>query len=291
MVVFKPPPNWAELLGVIKEMRRVIKAPVDTIGCHKLHDLSAPIEDQRYQILIALMLSSQTRDQCTAEAMKNLKQHGLTVALIHRTSEAKLRELIHPVCFHNNKASFIKRTTEAIATLHQGVVPESYKELVAMPGLGPKMVHLYLQAALGRVEGIGVDVHVHRIVRRFRWVPGSVTTPEETRKALEAWLPRQHWGTINELLVGLGQTVCLPRGPKCGSCQAQALCPNAFKESKDKPTTCQGPSASAPRKRSRDEAAEKSSGGDAAVTDLEDLCASLKCRRATRGSNKRKAPP
>lgn len=43
--------------------------------------------------------------------------------------------------------------------------------------------------------------------------------PEETRKSLQAWLPREKWKEINHLLVGFGQTVCLPVGRKCGNCE------------------------------------------------------------------------
>lgn len=48
------------------------------------------------------------------------------------------------------------------------------------------------------------------------WV--NTTTPEGTREALEAWLPRDRWREINHMLVGFGQSVCLPRGRKCGEC-------------------------------------------------------------------------
>ena len=46
---------------------------------------------------------------------------------------------------------------------------------------------------------------------------------------LEAWLPREKWHKINHLLVGLGQTVCLPVGRKCWECDLakKGLCPSA----------------------------------------------------------------
>lgn len=37
--------------------------------------------------------------------------------------------------------------------------------------------------------------------------------------ALQAWLPRELWHEINWLLVGFGQSICLPVGRKCGDCQ------------------------------------------------------------------------
>jgi len=77
--------------------------------------------------------------------------------------------------------------------------------------------------------GIGVDVHVHRISNRLKWVK-ETKNPEETRKALQAWLPKEHWGAdgVNKLFVGFGQTVCKPVGPNCDECKCSRLCPSAF---------------------------------------------------------------
>lgn len=89
--------------------------------------------------------------------------------------------------------------------------------LMSLPGVGPKMAYLCLSAAWGRTEGIGVDVHVHRITNLWGW--HKTKNPEETRLALQAWLPKELWHEINWLMVGFGQTVCLPVGRKCGECE------------------------------------------------------------------------
>lgn len=103
-----------------------------------------------------------------------------------------------------------------------------------LPGVGPKMGYLCLSAAWGKTEGIGVDVHVHRITNL--WGFHKTKNPEETRASLEAWLPRDRWHEINHLLVGFGQTVCLPVGRKCGECtlSEKGLCPSAVVEKKTK---------------------------------------------------------
>ena len=89
------------------------------------------------------------------------------------------------------------------------------------------MAYLCMSAAWGRDEGIGVDVHVHRITNLWGW--HKTTKPEETRAALESWLPKDKWHDINNLLVGHGQTICLPVGRKCGDCYLadRGLCPSA----------------------------------------------------------------
>ena len=50
------------------------------------------------------------------------------------------------------------------------------------------MTHLVMQIAWNKVEGVAVDVHVHRIANRLGWM--KTTKPEETRKRLEEMLPR-----------------------------------------------------------------------------------------------------
>ena len=74
-----------------------------------------------------------------------------------------------------------------------------------------------------------MDTHVHRIANLLNWV--NTSTPEKTRVQLESWLPRESWGPVNPLLVGFGQTVCLPRTPKCGECSlaTEGICPFAKK--------------------------------------------------------------
>lgn len=52
--------------------------------------------------------------------------------------------------------------------------------------------------------GISVDTHVHRLCNRFKWVKKPTKNPEQTRQALEDWLPKEKWTEINELLVGFG---------------------------------------------------------------------------------------
>lgn len=46
---------------------------------------------------------------------------------------------------------------------------------------------------------------------------------------LESWLPRELHKPINPLLVGFGQVICLPVGPRCDSCMlaTEGLCPSA----------------------------------------------------------------
>ncbi|PGH27605.1 hypothetical protein AJ80_00618 [Polytolypa hystricis UAMH7299] len=260
-VVIEPPSNWETMYATVKEMRRKNPtAPVDTMGCSQLYWRSSSPRDRRFHILIALMLSSQTKDTVTALAMQRLhtqlgpdtagdtsntgikKEEGedddqkvklpdaikwdhtqhssapstLTVENILAVSPPRLNALIRTVGFHNNKTKYIKAAAEILRDEYASDIPSTPEGLMRLPGVGPKMAYLCMSSAWGQDEGIGVDVHVHRITNLWGW--NKTKTPEETRAALESWLPREKWFEINKLLVGLGQTVCLPVGKRCGEC-------------------------------------------------------------------------
>lgn len=92
-------------------------AAVDTMGCERLFHPDASERDRRFHILIALMLSSQTKDTVNAVAMKRLMtelppheegaQGGLCLENVLAVEPALLNELIWAVGFHNNKTKYV----------------------------------------------------------------------------------------------------------------------------------------------------------------------------------------
>jgi endonuclease-3 len=231
-VKVEPPANWEQMYSITAEMRKRVLAPVDTMGCESLAEESRSPLDRRLQTLIALMLSSQTKDTVTAVAMKNLQDSlpgGFNLQGLLSVEPEELNRLIAKVGFHNNKTSYIKQVAPILRDQFGGDIPDTIEGLVSLKGVGPKMAYLTMSAAWGRDEGIGVDVHVHRITNLWGW--HKTANPEQTRAELESWLPKDKWHDINHLLVGFGQTICLPVGRKCGDCElsGMGLCPSAVK--------------------------------------------------------------
>lgn len=249
-VVVEPPSNWEVMYDTIKKMRQDNPtAPVDTMGCAELYWRASSPRDRRFQTLIALMLSSQTKDTVTAVAMQRLHTElgelatkpeptgdiqikaepdetkqvewtgpdsTLNLENILAVSHERLNEIIRTIGFHNNKTKYIKSAALILRDQYEGDIPSTPEGLMSLPGVGPKMAYLCMSAAWGKHLGIGVDVHVHRITNLWGW--HQTKNPEETRLALQSWLPHEKWHEINWLLVGLGQTVCLPVKRRCGEC-------------------------------------------------------------------------
>ncbi|KAJ8613259.1 hypothetical protein CTAYLR_004542 [Chrysophaeum taylorii] len=203
-----PPENWRATWDLIIELRKDRTAVVDAMGSEALADREADEATFQYQTLISLMLSSQTKDLVTAETMRALRKHGLTVDnILDNTTDEELHELIRKVGFHNNKTKYIRAATQILRDQHDSRVPDTMESLCALPGVGPKMALITLRVAHGITAGIAVDTHVHRIANQLGWTGGGTKNPEQTRAALEAWVPFGLWARFNLELVGLGQEV------------------------------------------------------------------------------------
>ncbi|KAL5152375.1 Endonuclease III 2, chloroplastic [Glycine soja] len=194
------------------------------------------MEERRFAVLTSSLLSSQTKEHVTRGATQRLGENDLLTAdAMDKADEETIKKLIYPVGFYKRKASNLKKIANICLLKYDGDIPSSIEELLLLPGVGPKIAHLVMIVGWNNVQGICVDTHVHRICNRLGWVsrPGSkqkTLTPEETRQALQRWLPKEEWVPINTLLVGFGRAICTPLRPHCGDCSVNRFCPSAFKE-------------------------------------------------------------
>lgn len=183
-------------------------------------------KDQRadpFQVLIATMLSAQTRDPVTHAASTRLFRAARTPHTMARLPIATIRRLIYPVSFYRNKARHVHRACGEIVNRFGGRVPGTMQDLLTLPGVGRKTANLVLILAHSSVENICVDTHVHRIANRLGWV--RTRTPEQTEQALYRATQRKWWPIINLYLVTWGQNVCRPVYPLCPSCVLADVCP------------------------------------------------------------------
>ncbi|KAK1215677.1 alpha,alpha-trehalase nth1 [Marasmius sp. AFHP31] len=226
------PENWQEVYDKIREMRKQFVAPVDTMGCEPSQSVEQNPQNRRFTILVTLMLSAQTKDEVTNVALSNLRTAlGGSISMngIIDADESTISEAINKVGFWRRKSQYIKQTAVRLRDDFDSEVPKTVDELCSLPGVGPKMAFLTLQIAWNLNYGIGVDVHVHRITNRLGWHKPPTKNDEETRLNLQSWLPKELHAEINYMLVGFGQVVCVPIGPRCDQCvlSQDKLCPSA----------------------------------------------------------------
>jgi endonuclease III len=208
----------------IKDIAKVNRALKREFAAH-----SAPIieliEAQTHDpfcVLVGTILSSRTKDACTAGAVKRLfAAGGNTPAGLEKLSVEELEKLIYPVGFYRDKARHLKKLPTVLKEKFNGVLPHTVEELCELPGVGRKSANLTVAVGFN-LPAICVDVHVHRI---RNWL-GLIKTrnPTESEMELRKILPVRYWKTWNSHLVSFGQTRCNPVRPKCEGCPIASFC-------------------------------------------------------------------
>ena len=219
--------KFEEDYKLILEMRKKKTAPVDTLGssnCIK-KDKKIDFKTYKFQNLVSLMLSSQTKDNITYLTTQKLIEYGLTIENMIKIPIEKLTEIIYKVGFHNNKSKTIKKLSEVLREKYNDNPPENFKEILNLPGIGRKMGLLYMKECLNKIEGIAVDTHIHKIANRLGWV-NNTKNPEKTEFELEKIVEKKYWNDINLILVGFGQEICKSFHPLCDKkCLLKNNCP------------------------------------------------------------------
>jgi len=220
-----PAPILARTGGAapVDAMLKRIGAGIRTLGLPAIEKISEEQSGTAFQVLIATMLSAQTRDAVTLEASTRLFAKAPTPAAMLKLSTAQIEKLIYPVSFYRNKAVHVKETCAQLLREFDGIVPDTMDALMTLPGVGRKTANLVRIVAHRRPDSICVDTHVHRIANRFGWV--RTRTPEQTERALYDVTPKRWWSRINLYLVTWGQHVCRPIYPRCPRCPVIDLCP------------------------------------------------------------------
>ena len=202
---------------------RALARAIDHLELPAVEKIAEHSRADPFEVLIATMLSAQTRDAVTAAASARLFQAARTPAAMAKLTENRIVKLIYPVSFYRNKAAHVKATCRILAAKFDGRVPATMEELLTLPGVGRKTANLVLILSFRSLRNICVDTHVHRISNRLGWV--QTRTPEETEQALYRNTSERWWPLINLYLVTWGQNVCRPIYPRCGACVIRPHCP------------------------------------------------------------------
>ncbi|MDD2958805.1 MAG: endonuclease III [Lachnospiraceae bacterium] len=182
---------------------------------------------EKWQLLVAIMLSAQSTDKQVDEVLPGLWQHFPTCDSAADAPTEEIEEAIKSIGLYKNKARNMKKCCEQIRTDYNGEIPCKVDELVKLSGVGRKTATLYLADAYG-IPGVTVDTHVFRISRRLGWAKGK--NPVEVEQELMKVLPEEHWNRINFQLIYHGRTICTSRKAKCEQCPLQEWCPREMEE-------------------------------------------------------------
>ena len=115
------------------------------------------------------------------------------------------------------RAAQLHKAAGALVEKHGGIFPETFEEVLALPGVGRYTAGAILSIAhdkrLPILEANTIRLHCRLL--------GLTTSPFETETNKRLWafaeeiLPQKNTGRFNQALMDLGSRVCTPKQPQC----------------------------------------------------------------------------
>lgn len=178
-----------------------------------------------FQFLVAVVLSAQCTDKAVNRLTATLFKKYKTAKDFASADLAVFQKEISSIPFFRNKAKAVIAAAKNTMIYHSNCVPNTEKELIALPGIGYKTAHVVLGELFDIWEGIATDTHVRRFALRFDL--SENTDPTKISKDLEALIPKKDWKYVNNGLVLYGRYVCPARKHDCTNHPLTKLYPKA----------------------------------------------------------------
>jgi len=198
-----------------KEKTTFIQAKLDKI----YPTVPIPLDHHdAYTLLIAVLLSAQCTDKRVNIITPGLFATADTPEKMALVPIEDIESLIKTCGLFRNKAKAIKKLSQILVEKFNGQVPDNFKDLESLPGVGHKTASVVMSQAFG-VPAFPVDTHIHRLATRWKLTSGKNVV--QTEKDLKRLFPEETWNKLHLQIIYFGREYCPARGhiiDKCPIC-------------------------------------------------------------------------
>ena len=168
-----------------------------------------------YTLLVAVLLSAQCTDERVNQITPKLFAKANNPTDMIKLGEAKIKEIIRPCGLSPMKSKGIFGLSNIILDKHNGKVPQTFKDLEALPGVGHKTASVVMSQAFG-FPAFPVDTHIHRLA--FRWKLSTGKSVVKTEKDLKRIFDESLWNKLHLQIIFFGRKYCPARGHQPQDC-------------------------------------------------------------------------
>ncbi len=162
-----------------------------------------------FTLMVAVALSAQTTDKKVNQVTPELFAVAGTPQKMAKLEEFQIKELIKEIGLSNTKAKNLKRMAELLLERHNGIVPQTYEELEALPGVGHKTASVVMSQGFG-FPAFPVDTHIHRLMTQWKLTSGKNVV--ETEKDAKNLWKEEVWNKLHLQIIFYGREYSPARG-------------------------------------------------------------------------------
>ena len=123
-----------------------------------------------------------------------------------------------------SRARNLHKCAKAVVERHDARFPETYEELIALPGIGPYTAAAIAAIAFG-APVMPVDGNIERVMARLFAVKQDLAAAKpQLRRLAQTFVCGARSGDCAQALMDLGATICTPKRPSCLMCPVAVDC-------------------------------------------------------------------
>ena len=164
-----------------------------------------------YTLLVAVLLSAQCTDARVNTVTPQLFALADNPFEMTKQDVAQIQQIIRPCGLSPKKAAAISGLSKILVNQYDGIVPQNYTALEALPGVGHKTAAVVMSQAFG-YAAFPVDTHIHRLLTRWGMTNGK--NVEQTERDAKKWFPENTWNKLHLQIIFYGREYSPARSPK-----------------------------------------------------------------------------
>ena len=181
--------------------------------------------DKAWQLLVSVRLAAQCTDARVDQITPKLYEKFPSVAALAEASPDEIEEIVRPCGLGPSKARDISACMRMLHEEYEDNVPDTFEELLALPGVGRKSANLIMGDVFGK-PAIVTDTHCIRLTNLIGMVDG-IKEPAKVERELWKIVPPEEGNDLCHRFVLHGRAVCVARRPQCDECCLRDICRHA----------------------------------------------------------------
>ncbi|MCL4132307.1 UNVERIFIED_CONTAM: hypothetical protein GTU68_012897 [Idotea baltica] len=153
-----------------------------------------------------------------------------TVKKLAAADQAEVLKLWEGLGYYR-RARQLHAAAQLVVELHRGKFPETFEEVLALPGIGRYTAGAILSISLDQQLPIleGNTIRLFARLMEMKSDPKSTANQKALWEFSESILPKKRCGDFNQSLMEVGNQLCTPKRPKCLICPIRDICTTAIK--------------------------------------------------------------
>ena len=212
-------------MGISSEIKQNFQQNLLTWFQDQKRDLPWRRTQDPYQIWVSEVMLQQTQVDQVLPYFYRFIEAFPTVEALARASLSEVLKVWEGMGYYA-RARNLHRAAQRIVEDYGGKIPDTFKGLSQLPGIGPYTVRAILSIAYHQDYPV-LDGNVIRVLCRVFHIdkdPRSGMVKRELLQLAGELLPPGKAGIFNQALMELGALVCRPQGPTCLLCPLRSLC-------------------------------------------------------------------